>query len=42
MIENKNVYEDIDSELIDLVLSTEDKVEDNMDKFRISFLKMKF
>ena len=36
VIENKNVCEDIDRELVDLVLSTKNLVEDNMDKFRIA------
>ena len=32
----KIVVEDIDKDLIDLVLSTKEKVEDNIDKFRIA------
>ena len=36
VIENKKVTEEIDKELIDLVLSTKDKVEDNFDKFRVA------
>ena len=36
IISNKNATEEIDNELIDLVLSTKDKVEDNIDKFRIA------
>ena len=36
IIINKNITEEIDNELIDLVLSTKDKVEDNIDKFRIA------
>ena len=36
VIENKNIVEDIDKELINLVLSTKDKVLDNIDKFRVA------
>jgi len=36
VIENKNVNEEVDNELINLVLSTKDKVEENFDKFRIA------
>ena len=36
VIENRNVSDDIDKELIDLVLSTKVKVEENIDKFRIA------
>ena len=36
VIENKNVVEDIDNELIELVLSMKGKVEENIDKFRIA------
>ena len=36
IIENKNVSEEIDKELIDLVLSTKEKVDDNIDKFRVA------
>ena len=36
VIENKSVVEDIDKELIDLVLSTKEKIEDNIDKFRVA------
>ena len=36
IIENKGVSEEIDKDLIDLVLSTKDKVEENIDKFRIA------
>ena len=36
IVSDKGVYEDIDNELKDLVLSLKDKVEDNMDKFRIA------
>ena len=33
---NKNVSEDIDKELIDLVLSVKEKIDDDIDKFRIA------
>ena len=36
IIENKKVSEDIDNDLINLVLSTREKVEDNFDKFRVA------
>jgi len=36
VVENRNVCEEIDKELIDLVLSTKFKVEENIDKFRIA------
>ena len=36
IIENKGISEDIDKELIDLVISMKDKIEDNFDKFRVA------
>ena len=36
IVSNKDVVEDIDADLIDVVISAKDKIEDNMDKFRIA------